>query len=295
MTKQYVKLASLISILLTLVLFLPLRASADEDDPPGRVARLSYTHGSISFQPAGTDDWVSAVVNRPMTTGDKLWSDQDGRAELHIGSASIRLGSTTGFSFLNLSDNVTQLQLTEGTLRIRVKRLGDNETFEVDTPNLAFSVLRPGTYKINVNEAGDTTVVSVVGGEGEVTGGGQAFTVHAGEVGTFTGTDQLNGDVQGYDGGEDDLDRWSSDRDHREDHAQASRYVSDDVVGYEDLDEYGGWRPVPEYGTVWFPHTTVVGWAPYHYGHWVWISPWGYTWVDDAPWGFAPFHYGRWV
>jgi hypothetical protein len=295
MTKQYLKLASLISILVTLVLFLPLCASADEDDPSGRVARLSYTHGSISFQPAGTDDWVTAVVNRPMTTGDKLWSDQDGRAELHIGSASIRLGSTTGFSFLNLSDNVTQLQLTEGTLRIRVKRLGDNETFEIDTPNLAFSVLRPGTYKINVNEAGDATVVSVVGGEGEVTGGGQAFTVHAGEVGTFTGTDQLNGDVQGYNGGEDDLDRWSSDRDHREDHAQASRYVSDDVVGYEDLDEYGGWRPVPEYGTVWFPHTTVVGWAPYHYGHWVWISPWGWTWVEDEPWGYAPFHYGRWV
>src|SRR5579864_3624722 len=116
MKKHALKLGTLISILLAMALLLPLRAAADDDDPPGRVARLSYTHGSISFQPAGTDDWVSAVVNRPMTTGDKLWSDQDGRAELHIGSASIRLGSTTGFSFLNLSDNVTQLQLTEGTL-----------------------------------------------------------------------------------------------------------------------------------------------------------------------------------
>jgi hypothetical protein len=25
------------------------------------------------------------------------------------------------------------------------------------------------------------------------------------------------------------------------------------------------------------------------------MSPWGWTWVDNAPWGFAPFHYGRWV
>ncbi len=295
MTKHAFKLVSLISILLALALFLPQRAVADDDDPPSQAARLSYTHGSVSFQPAGTDDWVSAVVNRPLTTGDKLWSDQGSRAELHIGSASISLGSTTGFSFLNLSDNVTQLRVTEGTLRIRVKRLGDNESFEVDTPNLAFSVLRPGTYKINVNEEGDTTTVTVRGGEGEVTGGGQAFTVHPGEVGTFTGTDQLNGDVQDYQGDQDDFDRWCSQRDHREDHAQSSRYVSPDVVGYEDLDDYGGWRPVPEYGTVWFPHTTVVGWAPYHYGHWVWISPWGWTWVDDEPWGFAPFHYGRWV
>ena len=37
------------------------------------------------------------------------------------------------------------------------------------------------------------------------------------------------------------------------------------------------------------------GWAPYRYGHWAWVNPWGWTWVDDAPWGYAPFHYGRWV
>jgi len=295
MTKHPLKLVSLISLLLALALLGPQRAVADDDDPPSRVARLSYAHGPISFQPAGTDDWVNAVVNRPMTTGDKLWSDQDSQAELHIGSASIRLGSTTGFSFLNLSDNVTQLRVTEGTLRIRVKRLEENESFEVDTPNLAFSVLRPGAYKINVNQEGDTTVVTVAGGQGEVTGGGQAFTLHPGEVGAFTGTDQLNADLQDYQGDQDDFDRWCSQRDHREDHAESSGYVSPDVVGYEDLDEYGGWQAVPEYGNVWFPHTTVVGWAPYHYGHWVWISPWGWTWVDDEPWGFAPFHYGRWV
>ena len=295
MTKHALKLVSLISLLLALALLGPQRAVADDDDPPSRVARLSYAHGPISFQPAGTDDWVNVVVNRPMTTGDKLWSDQDSQAELHIGSASIRLGSTTGFSFLNLSDNVTQLRVTEGTLRIRVKRLEENESFEVDTPNLAFSVLRPGAYKINVNQEGDTTVVTVAGGQGEVTGGGQAFTLHPGEVAAFTGTDQLNADLQDYQGDQDDFDRWCSQRDHREDHAESSRYVSPDVVGYEDLDEYGGWQTVPEYGNVWFPHTTVVGWAPYHYGHWVWISPWGWTWVDDEPWGFAPFHYGRWV
>ena len=284
---------ALAGLLLVYGLSIP-RAAADDDDPPGRVARLSYAHGQVSFNPAGTDDWVSAVVNRPMTTGDKLWTDRDGRAELHIGSAAVRLSGTTGFSFLNLSDRMMQIRLTEGTVNLRVRRLGQDEAIEVDTPNLAFSVLRPGLYRLFVNEEGDTTMITVRDGEGEVTGGGQAFTVHPGEQGVFTGTDELSSNIQSMPD-DDDFDRWCDQRDLREDHAVARRYVSEDVIGYEDLDDYGGWRPVPEYGTVWFPHTAVVGWAPYRYGHWAYIAPWGWTWVDDAPWGFAPFHYGRWV
>jgi len=269
-------------------------AAADDDDPPARAARLSFAGGAVSFEPAGTDEWVDAVVNRPMTTGDKLWTDRDGRAEVRIDSYGLRLGPQTGFSFLNLDDNTVQVRLTEGSLNVRVRRLEDNETLEIDTPNLAFNVLRPGSYRIDVNENGDTTVVSVREGQGEVTGGGSAYPVHAGDSVTFSGTDQLSADVQDYQGN-DDFDRWTSERDRRWDRSTAPKYVSDDVVGYEDLDEYGGWRSVPEYGTVWFPRSTVTGWAPYRYGHWVWVSPWGWTWVDDAPWGFAPFHYGRWV
>jgi hypothetical protein len=289
------KWTSLVSVALAVLSFAAERAAADEDDPPSRVARLAYASGNVSFNPAGTDDWVTAVVNRPMTSGDKLWADDGARAELHLGYATVRLSDHTGFSFLNLTDDVTQVRLTEGTLNIRVRHLGDNETFEVDTPNLAFSILRPGNYRINVNEAGDATVVAVRDGQGEVTGGGSAYTIHAREEGVFSGADQLDADIERARGDEDDFDQWCMDRDRREEHSISSRYVSDDVVGYQDLDDYGGWRPVPEYGNVWFPHTTVVGWAPYRYGHWVWIAPWGWTWVDDAPWGFAPFHYGRWV
>jgi hypothetical protein len=295
MRKHALKFASLLGIALAVALVAPQRAAAEDDDPPGRVARLSYTHGTVSFNPGGTDDWVSAVVNRPLTTGDKLWTDNGARAELHIGSAAIRLSGNTGFSFLNLDDRMAQIRLTEGTLNLRVRRLETDETFEIDTPNLAFSILRPGNYKINVNEAGDSTVVVVREGEGEVTGGGSAYTIHPRETGKFAGIDQLDADIQRFGIDDDDFDRWSRDRDRREDRSQSSRYVSSDVIGYEDLDDNGGWRPVPEYGTVWFPHTVIVGWAPYRYGHWVWISPWGWTWVDDAPWGFAPFHYGRWV
>jgi len=269
-------------------------AVADDDDPPGRVARLSLADGQVSFSPAGTDDWVSAVVNRPMTTGDRLWTDHDSRAELHVGSAAFRVSGMTGFSFLNLSDQMIQVRLTEGTVNVRVRRLGDNESIEIDTPNLALSILRPGRYRINVSETGDTTVINIRDGEGEVTGGGSAYTIHAGEQAVLSGTDSLSADIQAL-AVDDDFDNWCKERDLREEHAASRRYVSDDVIGYEDLDDYGGWRPDPQYGNVWFPHVTVVNWAPYRYGHWVWISPWGWTWVDSAPWGFAPFHYGRWV
>ncbi len=295
MRKHALQLATLLSIALAVALFAPQRAAADDDDPPSRVARLSYINGNVSFNPAGTDDWVNAVVNRPITTGDKLWSDNGSRAELHIGSAAIRLASNTGFSFLNLDDRTAQIRVTEGTLSVRVRSLDQDETFEIDTPNLAFSVLRPGNYKINVNEAGDTTIVTVRDGEGEVTGGGSAYTIHPRESGTFAGIDQLDADIQGFGDNDDDFDHWCRDRDRHADRSTSARYVSPDVIGYDDLDDNGGWRSDPEYGNVWFPHTTVVGWAPYRYGHWVWISPWGWTWVDDEPWGFAPFHYGRWV
>jgi hypothetical protein len=284
--------ALLAAALLTLTF--PQAAAAEGDDPPGRVARLNYIQGSVSFQPAGESDWVSAVTNRPMTTGDRLWADNGARAELHTGSATIRLDGGTGFSFLNLDDRTVQIELTEGTLDIRVQRLRRDEIFEVDTPNQAFSILRPGRYRIQAGEDGNSTAVTVRDGEGEATGGGQTYTVQSGQRGTFTGTDSLSGDIYNA-GNNDNFDNWGQGRDRHDDQSQSARYVSRDVVGYQDLDNYGSWRSDPNYGNVWTPTRVSTDWAPYRNGHWAWISPWGWTWVDDAPWGYAPFHYGRWV
>ncbi len=262
---------------------------------PSVVARLAFSQGAVSFQPAGTDDWVDAGVNRPVTIGDKLWSDQDGRVELQLDASTIRLFHSTGFSFLNLNDNVTQVRLSEGTILVRVRHLDENETYEIDTPNLAFSIFRPGTYRINVDEGGDATSIRVRDGEGQVTGGGASYSVRAHDDAVFSGTDQLNADVQDLSADYDEFDTWSANRDRRGEHSRSAQYVSQDVVGYEDLDDHGDWRDSQEYGHVWYPRVEAADWAPYHYGHWAYIEPWGYTWVDDQPWGFAPFHYGRWV
>jgi hypothetical protein len=265
-----------------------------QDDPPSRVARIGYMEGLVSFQPAGEPDWVQAVANRPMTTGDRLWTDKDSRAELQLGSAVIRLNSNTGFSFLNLDDDAVQIQLTSGSVNLRVRQLDRDDVVEVDTPNLAFSINQPGNYRVEASEDGSYSVVSIREGGGEATGNGQTYTLHAGQRGTFSGTDSLNAEVAEI-GGRDQFDKWAYSRDRRYDESRSARYVSHDVVGYEDLDDYGDWRDDSNYGHVWFPNRVAAGWAPYHEGHWVWISPWGYTWVDDSPWGYAPFHYGRWV
>ena len=265
----------------------------DQDDPPGRVARLGHMEGSVSFQPAGESEWVEAVQNRPMTTGDKLWADRDSRAEVQLGSSTINLAANTGFSFLNLDDRTVQIQLSAGALNVRVYELDRDTDYEIDTPNQAFVISRPGRYRVESSENGDYTVVTVRDGEGESTGNGQSYTIHAGQRVTFRGTNSLNAEVDQI-GDPDGFDRWSDDRERRYENSRSAQYCSRQVVGFEDLDDYGDWGPAPEYGTVWYPRVDA-GWAPYHYGHWAWIDPWGWTWVDDASWGYAPFHYGRWV
>ena len=274
------------------------------DDPPGRAGRLSFMTGTVSFQPGGVEDWIPASLNRPMTTGDRLWTEAGSRAEVHLGSSAIRLNGRTSFTFLNLHDNTTQVQISMGSLSVRLRRLDDNESFEIDTPNVAFTLLRPGEYRVDVNEQGDATVVTVRGGEGEASAGGQLFPVKPRQQVRVSGAVErtAQGAVDGappvFDergaGVPDGFDNFCMERDRREDRSESARHVSRDIPGYADLDEYGTWREEQQYGWIWAPRVEI-GWAPYHYGHWAWIAPWGWTWVDDAPWGFAPFHYGRWA
>ncbi len=265
-----------------------------DQDPPTRAGRLSDIEGSVSFQAGGQGDWLDAVRNRPLTVGDNLWVDKDSRAEIQIGSTSIRLGPGTSVTFLDLGNNVTQLRLSLGSLYFRVRRFDGDDAFEVDTPNLAFNVSRAGAFRVDTNENGDQTIASVFRGEAEITGSGNSYRLNEGQEGTFSGTDQLSydvGDIQSAD----DFGRWAQSRDEREDRAPSRQYVSQDMTGYEDLDDYGRWRNDPQYGNVWQPNGVPGDWAPYRYGHWAYVGPWGWTWVEDEPWGFAPFHYGRWA
>jgi len=285
---------ALIFVLAVTAVALQVHSAFADDDPPGRIARMNFTEGSVSFQPGGEGDWLTAVPNRPLTTGDNLWTDRDSRDELHVGSTIMRMGPETSLTLLDLDDDSTQLRLAEGSLIVRVRHLDDGNNYEIDTPNMSFALLRPGKYRVDVNPDGNSSTVTVWQGQGEVTGGGYSYQVLAGQRARFDGTDELNHDIVRI-GNDDGFERWAFDRDDREDHYDARNYVSEEMTGYEDLDGYGRWDYVGGYGNVWVPNSIPTGWAPYQNGHWAWIDPWGWTWVDDAPWGFAPFHYGRWA
>src|SRR6201994_4679633 len=263
-------------------------------DPPSRVARISFLDGTVSFQPGGQGEWGSAAQNRPVTVGDKLWTDQSSRAELQIGAASIHIGSMTALSFLNLDGNVMQVRVPEGAVNFRVRELREGDLYEVDTPNLAFTVRQAGAFRVNVSENGDATTIVAIRGEGEVTTAGKTYTVHAGEQTEFEGAD--NPQIHESAAPEPDgLDRWASERDLRDDNSVSQKYVSPDVPGASDLDDNGTWNEEPDYGPVWYPAQVAPGWAPYSYGAWNYVGPWGWTWVGYEPWGFAPYHYGRWA
>ena len=266
------------------------------EDPPGRAARLSYFTGTVSFQPGGVDDWVPATPNRPLTTGDRLWTETGARAELQTGSAALRLNARTNFTFLNLNDATTQIQISSGTLGIRLRRLDQNEVFEIDTPHAAFTLLQPGEYRVDVNEQGDSTLLTVRGGQAEAaTTDNRIVPLGPRTQARILGTADSAPIIDTRDAPvADAFDNFCMDRDRREDRSESARHISREVPGYADLDDHGVWREDAQYGWIWAPRVDP-GWAPYHYGHWAWIAPWGWTWVDDAPWGFAPFHYGRWA
>ena len=264
-------------------------------DPPARVASLSLIEGSVAFAPPGETEWTDAVLNRPITGGDRLWTDRGGRAELHLGSAVLHVDSQSFLDLTAIDDDVMQASLNEGTVNARVRELRPGENFEIDTPQLAFRAAQPGDYRIDVDPQQGTTRVTVRHGMALVYGAsGQAQQLEGAQVVTFAGRDLERVAVQASPMG-DGFDRWAADRNRAEDESIAARYIPREVVGYQQLDTYGSWAQDPSYGAVWYPRVTIADWAPYRYGHWEFIVPWGWTWVDDAPWGFAPFHYGRWA
>jgi FecR protein len=264
------------------------------DDPPGRAADIRNLMGQVSIQPGGVDDWVDAAVNRPLTTGDKVWTDKASRTELNLGSSALRLSSETSLTLTDVTDQDVQVELDQGTLNLSVRQIYDGEIYEVDTPNMAFTLSRAGNYRFDVDPDGDTTLVTVRNGAGDASGDGPSVSIRSGQQVSFSGGQSMQSQMNGAPP-PDGFDDWCRIRDDREMHSESAQYVSPDVVGAEDLDENGTWSNVPNYGPVWRPSRVDVDWAPYHDGHWLWVEPWGWTWVDAAPWGFAPSHYGRWV
>ena len=275
----------------------PQPAPSDEQpqaDPPARVGALTAAQGSVVFAPAGDTDWSDLPHNRPIVDGDRLWTDEGARAEVSFGSSVLHMDSRTFVEVIAVDDDVVQLAVNQGSVDARARELRAGDGFEISTPQLALRATQPGEWRIDVDPQQGLTRITAHSGVALLYGsGGNVQQIVAGQQLAFAGRELRPANV-----GQalpDDFGRWAFERNRALEDSLAARYIPRDVVAATELDAWGAWSLDPDYGAVWYPEVSAADWAPYRYGHWESIAPWGWTWVDDAPWGFAPFHYGRWT
>lgn len=269
-------------------------AQDDEDRNAVNPLRLSYVGGAVSFWRYGAEEWVAARVNTPLAAGDALYAGKDSELELQLsGRAFVRADDDTQLTLVNQDPDFLQLRVTSGRVSLDLRTLPTGYAVELDTPNAVFTLDRAGYYRVDVD--GDVHFTTRRGGRAVVVpAGGEAMSIEPSEEAVIEGTTTAR--IATYVAPQlDAWDRWNYDRTNDLIDTLSERYVPNGVAGAADLDHYGSWRAVPEYGTVWVPDAVPAGWAPYSAGRWIWDPYYQWTWVDDAPWGWAPFHYGRWV
>ncbi len=257
------------------------------------VARISLIHNDVSTQRGDSGDWSAAVLNQPVMTGDKVSTGDNARTELQLDFANIlRLGPNSKANIANLTQKNIQIQLGEGIANYTVSKDSEAEP-EIDTPNVSVHPAHhDGVFRIEVHPDGDTIVI-VRQGEVQIATPQGSTEVRSGEMATIRG----NADSAQYKissaPDRDAWDQWNSDRDHLIRDASSWRHTNRRYTGSQDLDAYGRWQNVPDYGDVWVPNEPD-GWVPYRDGTWTYQPYYGWTWVGYEPWGWAPYHYGRW-
>lgn len=268
------------------LLLLPLLALAQV---PDRVGRIAYLSGDVQFYAESDGEWAPAQLNAPVSAHNSLFAGADSRAEMRFGSTALTLDSQTQLNIHLFDDYAFTASVGQGSVSLRTRHLDRNEVLELMAPGASYRVLQDGRYRVDAVEDGSSVTVFAGAVTASVAGG--TVLVEAGKTLTASGGGYLIMPARSS-----PLDAWAQQRDEAYRPGVSARYVSPYMTGYEDLDANGRWEQDPDYGMVWYPTTYVeVGWVPYRHGHWAFVRPWGWTWIDAAPWGFAPFHYGRWV
>ncbi len=256
-----------------------------------RIVRLSYLDGHVSFQHAGEVDWTAASINMPLQPGDRIYTGNDGRAEIEFDDGSVcRLAEGTDVEILSLKEDLIQVRMLIGLSTLNVQ---SGVNFEVDTPAAAFNTVLKGVYRFDVIENGDTDAIVR---KGLLEAANDQFTqqVESGDLLHVIPGDKEAPALSRYEQ-RDGWDEWN-DRRNADMLAVDSRgYIPDSVhMGVSELESYGRWISVETYGVAWIPYGVDPTWSPYWEGRWCYRPSWGWTWVSYEPWGWLPYHYGRW-
>ncbi|WP_428425028.1 DUF6600 domain-containing protein [Methylibium sp.] len=285
--------SALVALCVSLLFGAAARAEPEPADPPARVGSVSALRGSVDSSPESGAAWEAAKLNQPVTSQTSLWAPPGSQAEVRIGSTSVRLDGNTQAVFSQVDDHGIALDVAQGTVRVRVRSLPTGDSFSLSADGVRAEAQAPGDYRVSYDPDHRAYTVRALAGRLRVVTPSNSFNLEAGQESLVeNGGSELQLRAMGQ---RDDFDAWAEARDRDQDRLASARYVSPETTGIEALDEHGYWTNAPDYGAVWYPRGVPYGWAPYRYGHWGYVRPWGWTWIDDAPWGFAPFHYGRWA
>jgi hypothetical protein len=269
-------------------------AEPEAEPPPARVGQLAFISGTVRLWGDPALGWQPAVLNMPITAAHALATDLASRLELRVGSTALRAGVQAQFSLTELDDKAVTADLARGSLAVRVRALPVGERLAITAEGVRFSALTPGAYRADFAPRLHRLTVHVLEGQAQLSLPPQDLVLGANQR-VVVDTRSLTVMEQGASDDRSRLDDFSDQRDRRSERSNALRYLPPEMTGAESLDGQGAWRSEPGYGAVWFPDKLPPDWAPYRFGRWTWLAPWGWTWLDDAPWGFAPFHYGRWL
>jgi hypothetical protein len=266
--------------------------SPGTDLPPSRVGRVSLVSGNLKFRGPGESGWTDGELNQPIFTGEALRAGPRSRGEIEIGANTIRLSDGSEIEITSLQDRVTQITLSSGRIGLNLRQSGEDESVGIRIPQGAVWLSASGSYDIDQGSGDQASQIAVLKGSAEFVGANSVIEIAAGYAAIVKDTDAASATVEPVT--RDAFSEWCRERDYDETRLAAPYYISPYMTGFAALDSAGIWKINADYGPVWFP-TTSEEWAPYRFGHWSWIQPWGWTWIDDQPWGFAPSHYGRWA
>jgi hypothetical protein len=262
-----------------------------QNESPARVGRIAAVSGEVRLLDAEAREWVAATRNRPFAQGERLVVGVGAAAELQVGGSALLLDGDTELEATRLDDQRVVFSLARGSVGLRQHEAELASQLELITAEARFQPLRAGLYRIDRRPEGSSG--SNWRGLLRATTAEQVLTVEPGRRVAFA-PDAAGAALQ---------PRWSAPADdafaaallREADLADAApAFVSPEMTGVAELARHGSWQQHPEFGWAWSPAVVAPQWAPYRFGEWVWVQPWGWTWVDAAPWGFAPFRYGRW-
>src|SRR5438093_3794539 len=270
-------------LLSMVALALPAAAGAQE---AYRDARIRLVEPGVSIQRAAETGAEEALPNLPFLPGDRVWTDQSGRAEFQFADGTLlRVDSRSKLDYVarEREDRVV-LRFWSGGLYVH----GRSPDVGIETPGGIVEIGRGGVYRIDV-DSGETRL-SVYEGEARL----DSVSVRSGERVYARRGEAVEGPERFDRAAGDEFARWDEERSGHDAYAPSrAEYLSEEIAPYAgELEGNGTWYYEPEVGHVWRPHVGP-GWQPYSDGRWVWTA-YGWTWVPYEGWGWAPFHYGRW-